>query len=150
MPDTPSHRLHRAPSVSEAIDCSECHSVPETVASEGHLDRGERTPADVTFGPLARARGQSPRYQDGTCHEVACHGAGLPDGLERSLRWDERASGGCGGCHGAPPAEPHPQQASCAASVCHGDVVRAGTPLPAITELGRARHVDGTVDHGSR
>ena len=148
MPYTPSHRLHRATTITAPIACTECHALPDAITSEGHLDRGRRTPADVTFGPLARARDQSPRYEGGTCREVACHGAGLSDDVKLALRWDERASGGCATCHGSPPAAPHPQQASCAASQCHGDEVRAGDQ-PGITGEGRQRHIDGHVDHGA-
>ncbi len=148
MPQSPSHRLHRTPQLTTPIACTECHVVPEKVTSRGHLDVGERTPPDVVFGPLARARGQSPSYDAGTCREVACHGAGLSEGLERALHWDERASGSCSGCHSLPPPAPHPQDQGCAAVACHGAEVQSGSPGPRLTEAGRAQHVDGAIDHG--
>lgn len=150
MPQTPSHQLHRAPLLTEPIACGECHAVPDQVTSEGHLDLGERTPPDLVFGPRARARSRTPSYEAGTCRDVACHGAGLAEGIERALRWDERASSTCSGCHGLPPPAPHPQDVSCAAVACHGAEVRSGSPGPGITEAGRAQHIDGTIDRGAR
>lgn len=145
MPATASHRLHRATTLTEVITCSECHVMPQAITSVGHLDIGEVTPADVVFGPRASARSQQPTYEAGTCRNIACHGAGLPDGIERALRWDEPSTVSCSGCHAAPPSGMHPQASTCASIVCHGSEVRAGTPA-AITEGGRALHIDGKID----
>ena len=145
-PDSGAHALHLNPSICQPIPCSECHRVPQAVTSEGHLDRSELTPADVDFGPLARARGQRPGYEDGTCRQVACHGAGLGEGIERALHWDDRPSGRCAGCHGLPPGGGHPDQDSCAATGCHGNLVTAEQP-PALTDTGVIQHIDGTVDY---
>lgn len=145
LPRSPSHELHRDSTLGVAIDCEDCHTVPEHVLDDGHLDRGAATPADVVFGARARAFAQQPSYRDGTCRDVACHGAGVGDDLERALRWDEPAAQGCSGCHGLPPAGDHPQDARCASTLCHGAAVSAGTP-PQLTPLGRARHIDGKVD----
>jgi predicted CxxxxCH...CXXCH cytochrome family protein len=118
------------------------------VNSPGHLDVGSTTPADVVFGALATARGQSARIQAQTCLAIACHGAGLPDGFERALVWNAPASGDCAGCHGVPPGGDHPQGSGCASVVCHGDEVTQAQP-PAITQSGRSVHIDGMiVAHG--
>jgi predicted CxxxxCH...CXXCH cytochrome family protein len=145
MPATPSHLLHRTTTLTKPIACSECHVMPQAITSAGHLDVGEVTPADVVFGPLASARDQQPTYDRGTCRNIACHGAGLPDGIERALRWDERSTSSCNGCHAVPPSGTHPQASTCASVLCHGSEVRVGTPA-AITESGRALHIDGTID----
>ncbi len=146
MPQTPSHLLHRNTRLTAAIDCKECHVVPKEVLSPGHLDRGTVTPADVTFGPRAQARGQMPSYDHGSCKQIACHGAGLPEGIERALQWDSPATGACAGCHGVPPAKDHPQDDGCASLICHGAEVRAGSPGPGITDAGRALHIDGVIE----
>ncbi len=149
MPPMALHRLHRDTRLTAEITCTECHSMPETVTSEGHLDRGAKTPPDVVFGPRASARGQTPSYAQGTCREIACHGAGLMDGIERALRWDERATQSCSGCHKNPPLGTHPQDEGCASTLCHGDEIRVGKPL-SITDSGRALHIDGHIDVGGR
>jgi predicted CxxxxCH...CXXCH cytochrome family protein len=148
MPDTPSHRLHQATLLTREVTCGECHVVPESVSSPGHLDTGEITPADVVFGARATARGQPSSFEVGTCRAIACHGAGLPEGFERALVWDAPAAGGCGGCHGVPPGVDHPQDKGCASLICHGDEVTAGDP-PGITQSGRSPHIDGMIQaHG--
>jgi predicted CxxxxCH...CXXCH cytochrome family protein len=148
MPPTPSHQLHRATQLTREVPCGECHVVPERADSPGHLDVGETTPADIVFGALARARGQSAHIKAQTCLAIACHGAGLPDGIERALVWNAPAAGDCAGCHGVPPGGSHPQDSGCASVVCHGDEVTQAEP-PAITQPGRSRHIDGMIQaHG--
>jgi predicted CxxxxCH...CXXCH cytochrome family protein len=150
MPPTPSHILHRTTLLTAPIDCSECHVVPKVVSSAGHLDVGPSTPADVVFGARARARGQQPSYEAGTCKQVACHGAGLADRIERALRWDAPAANTCVGCHGLPPSKDHPKDDGCASLICHGAEITAGTPDPAITQTGRALHIDGQIETHTR
>jgi predicted CxxxxCH...CXXCH cytochrome family protein len=150
MPRTPSHVLHRESLLTAEIACGECHAVPERIESDGHLDRGQADPADVQFGARARAFGQEPSHASGTCRQVACHGAGLPDGIERALRWDERAVQSCSGCHGLPPAHDHPRDATCASVLCHGSEVRVGPDTPLISASGRDLHIDGKVDLAPR
>lgn len=147
MPLTAGHLLHRSTTLTREIACSECHTVPQTITSPGHLDTGEVTPADVVFGPRAQAFEQTPSYDAGTCREIACHGAGLPEGIERALRWDDRGTALCSGCHGLPPAPPHPQDTNCSTVICHGTETRVGTP-PLISEPGRRLHIDGAIDLG--
>jgi predicted CxxxxCH...CXXCH cytochrome family protein len=146
MPPTPSHELHRATLLTAAIECTECHAVPKEVLSPGHLDMGQSTPADVVFGARAQARGRHPSYEAGTCKDVACHGAGLAEGIERALRWDAPAAKTCAGCHGLPPTTSHPKDDGCASLICHGAEVTAGTPGPSITQSGRMLHIDGQIE----
>ena len=145
MPQTPSHQLHRSTQLTREVTCSECHVVPEEPNSAGHLDMGEVTPADVTLGARANARGQTASFDAGTCRGIACHGAGLSDGLEHPLVWNAPAAGGCGSCHGVPPGGTHPQSKGCASLICHGDEVTLTDP-PAITSSGRDRHIDGMIE----
>jgi predicted CxxxxCH...CXXCH cytochrome family protein len=150
MPQTPAHLLHRKPLFTTPIDCVECHVVPKHVTDPGHLDIGTKTPADVNFGPRASARNRHPTYENGTCRDVACHGAGLVDGIERALRWDDRPVQRCSGCHGLPPAAPHPQDGNCASVICHGSEVGESSIGPTITAAGLAKHIDGTIDFAGR
>lgn len=150
LPRTPGHLLHRASALTAEIACSECHAVPDSIDSAGHLDRGTADPAEVRFGARASAFGQTPSYDAGTCRQIACHGAGLPDGIERALRWDDGSTRTCRGCHGLPPGQDHPRDPSCASVLCHGSEVRVGAEAPLITESGRALHIDGKVDVAGR
>ncbi len=134
-PGVGAHEAHLTASESHGgLACSECHSVPERSDSPGHADTA--TPAEVSFGSLARGGGAEPVYDARArrCADTYCHGALSPI-------WTEPAAEPCGGCHGLPPAAPHPQSERCAA--CHGDVVDAEGRL-----LAPARHVDGRVDLG--
>jgi predicted CxxxxCH...CXXCH cytochrome family protein len=149
LPRTPSHQLHHATQLTREVTCDECHVVPATVSSPGHLDRDQATPADVVLGARATARAQPASFEAHTCRAIACHGAGLPEGIERALVWDAPAAGGCGGCHGVPPTVDHPQAKGCASSICHGDEVTLGGDPPAITASGRSVHINGSIEaHG--
>ena len=151
LPRSPSHQLHRDTILTRAIECRECHPVPERGTSEGHLDRAVVSPVDVLFGPLARARGRSPSYRQARCSDVACHGAGLPEMLETGWTWNAPTrSESCSGCHGLPPGVQHTADNHCASLVCHGAEISAASDQPAITEAGRARHIDGRYDTTQR
>jgi predicted CxxxxCH...CXXCH cytochrome family protein len=145
-PATPSHRLHRDTTLTAAIACNECHRVPQNVNTSGHLDVGQITPAEISLGARAHARGQAANYENGTCRQVACHGAGLPEGIERALRWDAPLTHSCSGCHGLPPTRAHPADDGCATLICHGAEVSVGNGRPAISETGRNLHVNGAID----
>jgi predicted CxxxxCH...CXXCH cytochrome family protein len=144
MPSTGAHLAHARTELTAPIACEECHRVPDGVLDEGHLDRGEPTPADVTFGGRAHARDRAPSYAAGSCREVACHGAGLFDD-PGPLQWTGDPIDGCTSCHGAPPGGDHPSSPSCAATLCHGSEVTASSP-PALTPSGQALHIDGALD----
>jgi predicted CxxxxCH...CXXCH cytochrome family protein len=149
MPVTPGHVVHRDSVLSAPIVCSDCHVMPEEITSAGHLDRGQATPPDIVFGARARAFGQQPSFEAGVCRNVACHGAGVGESLDRALRWEDRGSPSCSSCHGLPPGGSHPQDDRCATTICHGSEVRAGDP-PTISAAGRALHIDGVIDVGAR
>lgn len=143
MPGTGSHAAHARSRTSAPIDCGACHDVPAEPGALGHFDR---TPgAEVRFGALASARGALPIFEDGTCRNVACHGAGLDGGSQLEPTWGalDGLASRCGACHGTPPPAPHTDQDTCASTSCHGGLVGPG---PSITDLGRATHVDGRID----
>ncbi len=135
-PGVGAHALHLRPgSTHGAVACDECHVVPERADSPGHAD--DALPADLTFGPLARQGGLTPRYDPiaRRCDNSYCHGS------EATAVWTEPrdSESACGSCHGLPPPAPHPASTAC--SSCHGDVVDAEQRFVA-PEL----HVNGRVE----
>lgn len=132
------HQLHLTGSATHSpIACSECHAVPATLASAGHVDGDGR--AEVTFGALARNNGALGTYaaDSHSCSSTYCHGNASP--VWTLARTSAQA---CGTCHGLPPALPHPQNPDC--SQCHGMVVLADK-----TFVSPELHVNGTVDMSS-
>ena len=143
-PPTGAHDAHRT----QGLACGECHVVPATWDSPGHLLDADGTPltgrARVTFGALANRdvtppRRTAPATWDstaGTCANVYCHGGVLADPAATHAQpsWTGGPSQvACGGCHGNPPAS-HAQR-ECA--MCHPN---AGAATP--------RHIDGVIDIG--
>ncbi len=131
------HARHLDPgALAGAISCGECHLVPSTLDSAGHMDGR----VDVVFGD--RAGGEAARWdgERGTC-AVHCHGVSLGGGPAASPAW--RAAGvaqlACGSCHGAPPPAPHPASESCAS--CHPATVAGDGAIVA-----GGAHVNGRVD----
>jgi predicted CxxxxCH...CXXCH cytochrome family protein len=130
------HSIHRISNVA----CSECHAVPESWASEGHIRREGKAdlgPAEVVFGARAAHtidpadRAGAPAFANGTCTNVYCHGAvlGASGGTATAPRWVEPAASGCDRCHGSPP--PSHAQAECV--TCHPST---------------APHIDGAIQVG--
>ena len=123
-----------------AVDCTECHVVPQSVGEETHMDD---SPADLTWGPLATARGElEPEWDrdDETCSEVYCHGATLGGGVNMIPDWTARSGtqAVCGACHGVPPPAPHMQSSAC--YKCHPDTVNSRWEIINID-----LHIDGEV-----
>lgn len=136
------HQAHLAGGQnSRALDCSECHTVPQSIDQPGHIDE---TPfAEVTFSGVALTGGGSVTWSRATktCAASWCHGPSAP-ASSLSPEWT-RLDGplGCTDCHGKPPPSPHPQIERC--SMCHGDVIGPDD----VTIVNRAKHVNGEVDY---
>jgi predicted CxxxxCH...CXXCH cytochrome family protein len=124
------------------MTCAECHVMPSEVASPGHID----TPPPVEvfprgFGGLAEARGAEPRWEQGTCSNVYCHGG-------QTLDWGGAPEAVyCGTCHAIPPEDAAHvaglRFTDCAG--CHASSVdEFGNPM--IDAEGRSAHLDGDVD----
>lgn len=114
------------------VACSECHLVPSSTWSPGHIDSA--LPAEVVPGPLALL-GDHPASYDpttGTCSATYCHGLATP-------HWTAPLSWACGSCHALPPPQCNTTNEQC--SDCHGEVLTAGRVF-----LRRDLHVNGTVD----
>jgi predicted CxxxxCH...CXXCH cytochrome family protein len=137
-PGVGAHAVHLEGGVaSRPLRCSECHRVPTSAASPGHLDASPS--AEVMLAGVAASQGRIPSWDTKlrSCSETWCHGPGAAGGA--SPRWSEPGALGCDGCHGAPPAAPHPQIDTC--SDCHGSVIDDDGAIAA-----PERHVDGIVD----
>lgn len=136
------HQAHLVDgSLRHAIACGECHVVPESVEDEGHVDP---LPAEVRFGPLARAGALMPMWdrEEASCSNIYCHGGNLSGGEDTAPVWT-RVDGTqtrCESCHGNPPPLPHPPATDC--ERCHSDTVNAFGAIR--TEL--RQHIDGDVD----
>ncbi len=135
------HQAHVAPGASwhRDIACGECHRVPATRDSVGHIDTA--LPAELAFSGI----GAGGTWNGASCASY-CHGstlrtsAGTPAGGSATSPLWTRVDGTqtrCTSCHGAPPPAPHPASAAC--DGCHMD---AG---PNQTIRTPAMHIDGTV-----
>ncbi len=139
------HMSHLAPGNQffKAVLCQDCHRVPATVNSQGHIDTP--LPAEVIFSTRA---GSSPTWNGAQCSNTYCHGSTLTDGgggaggTATSPLWAkvDGSQAQCTSCHGNPPPLPHPQNSDC--GQCHADVM-AGSPT---TFTDATKHIDGNLD----
>jgi predicted CxxxxCH...CXXCH cytochrome family protein len=140
------HLEHVLPSaLSDGYDCTECHVVPDDLASPGHQDDG--LPAEVTFGTIARSGGANPVWDrsDPSCSGVYCHGSTLEEGASKSPEWNDFPPEDelCGTCHPVEDIsegshEAHLDDFGFGCSYCHDGY---GTEN-VVTSI----HVDGTID----
>ncbi|MBK7583985.1 MAG: CxxxxCH/CxxCH domain-containing protein [Myxococcales bacterium] len=133
------HRVHLAGgAVSRPVPCSECHVVPAEFKAAGHTDSD--LPAELTFSGAAIANNRKPTWDRNVrkCSDAWCHS---PEAPGPSPEWTTTSGPlPCGGCHGTPPAPPHPQMTNC--SRCHGAVINDDNA----TFKDRTLHVDGVVE----
>ena len=102
-PGVGAHQRHlTGGSIRRAIPCDECHRVPTTT------DHALQ-PLDLTWGPLATARGAVPSFDSAslTCTNY-CHGLAARGGTNTSPVWNrvDGTQAACGTCHGLPPRLP--------------------------------------------
>ena len=127
--------------------------MPAVVAAEGHIGP---SPAELTFGPLARSQGAVPGFnrQAATCEDVYCHGStGLGPhaggAVSRTPRWTQvdGTHGACGtACHTNPPGGWHPDNTACQS--CHDSTLSAYDVLnpSASTWADASLHINGQVE----
>lgn len=141
------HRSHLNASTWRAeITCDQCHKVPTSMQSIGHID--SPPPAELTFGNLA---GLTAAWNGTTCSNVYCHGATLKSGTGSAGGTATRpvwtvvngAQSQCASCHGTPPPPPHPVDSDC--GKCHQTMTAGGGLV--ITDP--AKHIDGNLDVNS-
>ena len=136
------HQAHLSEgSISNAVACSECHTVPQILYDAGHID--SELPAEVRFGDLASDDGSTIPEWNGeeSCSNVYCHG-GFPLGNRDNIpEWTDVGEGeaACGTCHGLPPKQPHPSVTLC--SLCHASVVDQNNNI-----IDKDRHINGRTD----
>ena len=125
----------------KAVACTECHVVPTSVTSPGHLDGPTAT---LTWGPLAAANALTPSWDraSGKCSSTWCHGAALGGGTVTVPDWTklDGSQAQCGTCHGLPPPPPHAVGTNC--SQCHPQTVNPDGTL----NLAAGKHLNGVVD----
>ena len=151
---TAAHRL-RGPLV-----CADCHIVPETLNSPGHIDHPG--PAQVFpsgWSGIAAAGGAMPSYDANsrTCSAVYCHGNGTlavdtASSILRSPSWFATTivNAECGSCHGIPPidASHTPQMTLGTCFTCHPSTID-NTGSLIVTGSGASEtstHINGVVD----
>ncbi|MEW5922497.1 MAG: CxxxxCH/CxxCH domain-containing protein [Candidatus Zixiibacteriota bacterium] len=133
-------------SLADAFNCSECHIVPESFASDGHIDPD--SVAEITWGTLAGDQSSWNRNTE-VCSNTYCHG-NFDGGNNLNIPvWTAPDQAVCGSCHdiGDNPATLHWKHAfhintaGLYCADCHADVVDT---LLAITDI--SLHVNGETD----
>ncbi len=130
--------------------CSACHSATvdesgATVAGGAHVNGQtdfEVPACDACHGNPPAAPHPAADGCNG-CHPATVTAEGQVDwagGKHANGKVEVEIAGSCSGCHGYPPAEPHPQSNDC--SACHGATVGADGQLVEGSET----HKNGTVD----
>jgi hypothetical protein len=142
-PGVGAHTSHLyANNLGNQISCSTCHTIPQSVYADGHIDSDGK--AEINFGNLAVKGGVNPIYNftTNTCSNTYCHGnfafyrdssnqgkkyiytSASITGSNFSPKWNnvDGTQAACGTCHGLPPTghlNPNPpfQLADC--FYCH-------------------------------
>lgn len=166
-PNAPGVGAHQAHvvggNVGDSVRCSECHIVPTSVYSAGHIDSSGR--AKISFGPLSRLRSEGgtfipdPTYDFSSlqCANTFCHGNwrvlrsssnykftytdSMMTGLNYSPVWTSGPTEDfCGSCHGIPPSGHAPYGRSTCWQ-CHDGVVN-----PDGTIADKSKHINGKIN----
>jgi predicted CxxxxCH...CXXCH cytochrome family protein len=146
-PSTFAHPGHQKPTITTSVACSDCHIVPATVLSPGHLDGV----VQVAFSGRATARGAVPVWNGTSCTNTACHGANLAVAPAVTPVWTDPsgAAAACGACHGIPPTALHSTSTDCSESFCHGsEVAITASGRPLISDAGLRSHINGVINYG--
>ncbi len=143
------------------VSCSNCHKVPQSLSSPGHVDTD--LPAEVTLTGQAISHGAANaafNYSDGSCANTYCHGnftfykdstslrnqfaytADKMTGLSQTVVWNnlDASKIKCGTCHGLPPAG-HIQVDIKDCAGCHVGVVDEFGNI-----IDKTKHMNGRID----
>lgn len=129
--------------LARVVQCNECHRVPPTTVSAGHID-GQ---VQVVFGGVALANLAQPTWDSTalTCANAACHDisnwTSAPGGGSAVAPLWTRVDGtqaSCTSCHGLPPPPPHPVRTDCEG--CHLNAT------PQRTFVRPELHINGRVE----
>lgn len=158
------HYAHLYGSTLGTARCSNCHIVPDSVYSPGHLDSG--LPAEVNFDSLAKynvASNAAYNPADSKCSNTYCHGnfaftkANAPaerkfayisdqiTGNNKTVQFTkvDGSEAACGSCHGLPPAG-HLVVAVNQCVSCHPTVIDENGKI-----IDKTKHMNGKVDYGT-
>ncbi len=155
------HQAHLNPTngLVSPMACGDCHQVPKTVLSPGHIVTGQAPsvfPQSIASTSIAFADGATPTWDaaNGTCSNVYCHGGGqtlsqdtAPSVNRNPISWTavNQNQAYCGSCHGIPPEDgQHPAANLSTCASCHPDFDATG--YPQANADGTIDHVNGTVD----
>jgi len=146
VPGVGAHQAHLSEgTLTAALECSECHTVPQTFSAPSHIDGDGR--AELVWGERATTGGNAPSYdpQANTCADTYCHSGGK-FGNKATPVWTAvgTGQGACGTCHGIPPPEEtkHPPVvAPLTCATCHSHVVDADNNI-----IDKALHLNGKTD----
>lgn len=119
------HQEHLNARIATAVQCAECHVIPDDYADPGHvLQDGTPGRAEVVFSGIATRQDNEPAYDfaTSTCGNSYCHGSfvfarenagdfawgytgDFMRGNNADVVWNAVGSGEaeCGTCHGLPP-----------------------------------------------
>jgi predicted CxxxxCH...CXXCH cytochrome family protein len=134
------HMSHLDPSPTwhRKVECADCHVVPDSSSSPGHIDGDNK--AEVTFSTLA---GATASMWNGTTCAVKCHGQTSWGGTKVNPTWTQvdGTQSACGSCHGAPPPAPHPTVTGNNCAECHPTMEENS-----LTFRDPDSHINGVVD----
>ena len=124
---------------SDGIACEDCHNVPASWSSIGHIDS---SPGEVVFGGIAGDTTLESLWnrETETCSNTYCHGDYVPE-------WTDvgGSEADCETCHALPPTEDHPdysQYPTWDCVDCHLSVINAQREI-----TNKSLHINGVVNH---
>lgn len=164
-PGVGTHQNHvRLNTFGRQILCSECHNVPGSLFTAGHIDTDQ--PAEVIFnGAVGLTVTNEPNtsqydsvltlftpdpvfdYSALSCSNTYCHGYFKNGNPDNKPVWNDLSTSQCGSCHGdgsnplpkRAPQGTHPSNANC--YECHGEVVNANMQI-----INPSKHIDGLLN----
>lgn len=164
-PGVGAHQNHLTTNtMGRAVLCTECHSVPGSLYTPGHIDSDR--PAEIYFnGPRSLTVTNEPGtseydpslplyepnptfdYNELTCSNTYCHGYFKNANLDNKPVWNDPSTSQCGSCHGdgsnplpkRPPEGTHPSNSNC--YICHPDVVDENMNI-----INPEKHIDGLLN----
>jgi len=130
---------------SDGAACNECHIVPDSTFSAGHVDADMI--AEITWGNLVTDDGDiEPDWNRGaaSCSDTYCHGNfiyGTVSGNNATPIWTSPGSVSCGSCHEIPPNGHVGDYTLEQCSDCHLSVVNSVGEI-----IDKTKHVNGEGD----
>jgi len=130
-------------SLADALACSDCHIVPQSLFDPGHLEADST--AEITWSTLAGSQASWNR-STASCLNTYCHGNFSGGFASNSPVWTANNQAACGSCHdvGANPSllggrhADHLGEENLDCADCHASVVNRSFQI-----IGLSLHVDG-------